>query len=253
MSNNTWRVIGKILKYTVYIFVFSVCALVIWRLCSSGDPKSMKTVTVTDSIYDAYKEDDALHIYKQNQNNITRAENNLGYFAVTQVAIIPEVNQIQIVFRYNNSTLRSIEKDLGLEKGTLLREDDLFDITLAVSTDKTPDRTDDNAYSAAEHPESVSEKRYFPTTAYTESDTKNVYNYRRYVFENVSVEELTLAVYVDIYYKGQSADGEKITPNYAEKPNGALCIYDYKSKNRTVKLSSRDIEALESYIKKNEG
>ncbi len=207
----------------------------------------MKTLTVTDSVYDAYKENGDLTVYKQNQNNITRAENNLGYFAVTQVAIIPDANEIQIVFRYNNSTLRSIEKELGLEKGALLRDSDLFDITLAISSDKTPERTDDNAYSAAEHPESVSEARYFPTAKYTESDTKNVYNYRRYVFENVSVDELTLAVYVDIYYKGENADGEQITPDYAEKPYGALCIYDYKSKNRTVKLSSSDIEALKRY------
>ena len=223
-----------------------------WRLFSSGDPKSMKTLTVTNDIYDSYEENGSLRIYKQNQNTITRAENNSGYFAVTQVAIIPEVNQIQVVFRYNNSTLRSIEKDLELEKGSLLREDDLFDISIVINTDKTPERKDDNAFSATDRPESVSEKRYFPTESYTERDTKNVYNYRRYVFENISVEELTLAVYVDIYYKGPDAKGNEKIPEYSEKPDGALCIYDYKSRNRTVKLVSRDIEAIKSYKKEEE-
>ena len=249
MSNNSWRIIGRILKYTIYLFVFSVCALMIWRLCSSGDPKSMKTLTVTDSVYDAYKNDGNIEIYRQNQNSLTRAENNLGYFGITQVAIIPEAHEIQVVFRYNTSTLRNIEKDLGIKKDTLLREDELFDLTLAISTDKTPDIKDDNAFSSSERPESVSEKRYFPTEKYTESDAKNVYNYRRYVFENVDIDDLTLAVYVDIYYKGNDAQGNAVVPNYSEKPNGTLCIYDYKSKNRPVELNKHEIEALNTYKK----
>jgi hypothetical protein len=213
----------------------------------------MKALTLNDSVYDAYVNGgDGLEIYKQKQNNLTRSENNRGYFGVTQVAIIPEADQIQVVFRYNNSTLRKMENDLGLEEGTLTKDADLFDISLTVNTDKTPDRTDDNAYNVKDHPESVSEKRYFPTEEYTKSDTKTVYNYRRYVFENVSVEELTLAVFVDIYYKGPTADGQTAKPDYSEKPNGTLCIYDYKSKNISVKLSSNDIAALDSYKKKDD-
>lgn len=250
MSNKAWRTIGKIIKYTALTAVFAVTAVILWRIFSSGDPKSVKTVIANESLCDAYYENgDELYMYYQDQGVLTRTEGNYGYFGVTQVSIIPDANQIQVVFRYNTSTLRNIESDMGLESKVLSRDADLFDITLAISTDLTPDKTEDNAFSSKEHPESVAETRCFPTESYTVRDKKNVYNYRKYVFENVSIEELTLAVYVDIYYKGEDANGNTVTPNYSEKPNGTLCIYDYKSENITRKLTSDDIDAIKAWRK----
>ena len=250
MSNKTWRIIGRIIKYTALAAVFSVSAIILWRIFSSGDPKSVKTVIPNEALVEAYeREGDGLYTYYQKQGTLTRTEESYGYFGVTQVTVIPEANQIQVVFRYNNSTLRNMEAELGLENKSLSRDADLFDVSIAISTDLTPDNTEDNAYSAKEHPDSVAETRYHPTEKYTVKDTKNVYNYRKYVFENVSIEDLTLAVYVDIYYKGNDANGNAVTPNYSEKSKGTLCIYDYKSENIEKMLTSSDIEAIKAWRK----
>ena len=252
VSNRVWRIIGKVIKYTALTCVFAVCAFMIWRIASSGDPDSMEALIVTPEIAEAYEANgENLRVYYQKQNTLTRTEENYGYFGVTFVSIIPEADQIQVVFRYNNSTLKNVAEDLGFDRNKFSREDDIFDVSLAISTDLTPDKADDNAYSAKEHPESVSEKRYFPTEEYTVKDTKNVYNYKKFVFEGVSVDELTLAVYVDIYYKGPDQNGAATVPNYEEKPMGTLIIYDYKSRNIDRKLSSDDIAAIKAFSGKN--
>lgn len=244
MSNRVWRATGRVIKTLALVFVFSVCALVLWRIFSSGDPDSMTKISVSKATYEAYeKHGDDLRIYRQNQNNITRAEKNYGYFSVTQVYIIPEANQIQVVFRYNNSTLKYVAEDLGLGE-VPSREEDIFDISLAISTDLTPDRTDDNAYSAKEFPDSVSEARYFPSET-VESDTKTVYNYRKYIFENVSLTDLSLAVYVDIYYKGNGT-----VPDYSEESMGTLCIYTYAEENIERGLTNADRDALIAWKEK---
>ena len=230
--------------------VFSVSVLLIWRIASSGDPRSVKTLIGNEALATAYAENgESLTVYYQEQGKLTRSEGNYGYFGVTQAVFIKEADQVQVIFRYNTSTLRYMEEELGLPAKSLSRDEDVFDVTIAVSTDLTPDRTDDNAFGAKDHPESVSEERYFPTEKYTVRDKKNVYNYRKYVFEGVSVEKRTLAVYVDVYYKGKDANGNRVEPDYSEKPKGTLCIYDYKSGNVPVKITNDDIAAIKAWRK----
>ncbi len=249
MSNKAWRTIGRIIKYIAFAAVFSVSAIIIWRISSSGDPSSMDTVIANEAVSEAYREKGDLYMYYQGQGKLTRAEENYGYFGITQVAVIPDADQIQIVFRYNTSTLRRMEQELGLGHKSLSRDEDVFDVTLTTSTDLTPENKEDNAFSSKEHPEAVLETRYFPTGSYTVRDKKNVYNYRKYVFENVSIEDLTLAVYVDIYYNGKDANGNEVTPDYSKKPKGTLCVYDYKSENITKKLTNNDIDAIKAWRK----
>ena len=177
--------------------------------------------------------------YKE-YDNATRADKNYGYFFITRVDIIPEANQIQLVLRYNNSTISSLKKDYGLEKEPA-REEDLFDLTLVSVTDLTPENKNDNAAKDFD-PEVMKKTRYFPTESYTVSDQKNMYNYRKFVFEDVPIEELTLALYVDIYYN------EDI--NYENDAYGTLCIWDYLAYDRSHELTANDIKALENWRKK---
>lgn len=248
MSNRSWRNTGRLIKYCALTVVFFVCAVLIWRIASSGDPQSMKTILVSESTYEAYVEGgEQLQMFYQSQQPITRGEDNYGFFSVTWVAFIPEADQLQIVFRYNNSTLKNVAKLVGTDY-VHGRDEDVFDVSVVVNTDLTPDRESDNAYNADEYPEAVSEKRYFPTQVVSEQ--KNVYNYRKYIFEGISIDELSLAVFVDIYYNGVGADGETVVPDYSEDAMGTLCIYDYKSKNISRGLTSHDISALEDWKKK---
>lgn len=248
MSNNTWRVIGKVIKYISITFVFSVCGLVLWRVFSSGDPASMKKISVSEATYNAYAENgNSLGVYYQNLDYMSREENALGYFGATKVDIIPDAEQIQVVLRYNNSTLRYVAEDLELSS-IPSREQDVFDIVLTVTTDLTPENKDDNGGNPEENPSQIAEKQYFHSD-FMLSDQKNVYNYRKYIFEGVTIEEDTIAVFVDVYYKG-----EKLTLDTENDTRiCTLCIYWYGSELLTRELTNDDHQAFVAWKEQNAG
>ena len=74
-------------------------------------------------------------------------------------------------------------------------------------------------------------------------------NYKKMIFNtdeagidlSAMLEENTLlAVYTDFYL-----DYAGFEPNYDENPIGAVCLYDYLSENKRIKLSSKDIKVIE--------
>jgi hypothetical protein len=211
----------------------------IWRVCSSGDPASMKKISVSEPTYNAYVENgNELGVYYQNLDYMSRDENALGYFGATKVDIIPSAEQIQLVLRYNNSTLRYVAEDLELDT-VPGREENVFDVALTVTTDLTPENKDDNCGNPYENPSQISEKKYYHSD-FMLSDAKNVHNYRKYIFEGVSIDENTIAVFVDIYYKG-----DKSAPDYEnDSPICTLCIYWYGSDLQTRELTKDDRQAF---------
>jgi len=240
-KNRTTRIVGRIVKYLCIAVVFAVIAFLLWRaFVSDVPPDSMNDLVMNDALAEAYEKEGKLTLTYKEYDNATRADKNYGYFFITRVDIIPEANQIQLVLRYNNSTVSSLKKDYGLEKEPA-REEDLFDLTLVSVTDLTPENKNDNAAKDFD-PEVMKKTRYFPTESYTVSDQKNMYNYRKFVFEDVPIEELTLALYVDIYYN------EDI--NYENDAYGTLCIWDYLAYDRSHELTANDIKALENWRKK---
>lgn len=242
-ASRGFRLFGKTVKILFFMLIFSVIFFLFWRIFSSDNPKSMEQLTVNDQLAAAYEQDgNDLYMFRQNLDMITRADHNYGYFAVTDSVLIPAANQIQMTFRYNNSTIDHLVEDKGLAE-TPSREDELFDVTLLLAIDLTPENTEDNL---GNDPEAVKLVRVSASSV--AEDTKNVYNYRRFVFElneaDLSLSELLdegrlLAVYTDIYYVGDV--------NYDETPYGTLCLYDHLTKVEQVKLSGRDKRALRNY------
>ena len=218
---------SKIFKISVkvlfYLFVIIVNAIMLWRVLFSGDPAKIQRLTVNDSLREAY-EDGQLLLETQEQRTLTAN----GLFAVRQCVFIPESNQIQIVVRYNNSTLRKLAQDYGLES-VPEKTDELFDVSIVKTIDKTPMDITDNT-----DPEALSEERYHPTGE-PETAYKRLYSYRRYVFENVSRED-AVGMFVDVYYKGDV--------NYEKDPYGALCIYEDGAPMEEVKLTGADKKEL---------
>lgn len=244
-ASRGFRIFGKAIKFLFFLFIFSLIFLLFWRVFSSDNPKSMEKLTVNDKLFAAYEQDgNDLYMFNQNLDMITRADHNYGYFAVTNSVFIPSANQIQITFRYNNSTITHLVEDKGLEE-TPSRDEELFDVTLLIATDLTPENTEDNL---GNDPASVKLTRVHASSVTEEQ--KNLYNYRRLVFDlddlDISLEELLesgelLAVYTDIYYVGDV--------NYEETTYGTLCIYDHLATTHEVKLSGADKRALRKYGK----
>ena len=188
------------LKVLFYLFVISVNAIMLWRVLFSGDPAKIQRLTVNDDLREAYS-DGQLLLETQEQRTLT----SNGLFAVRECIFIPEAKQIQIVVRYNNSTLRQLAKGYGLEN-VPEKTEELFDVSIVKTTDKTPLDITDNT-----NPEMLNEERYHPSGD-------------------------AVGMFVDVYYKGDI--------DYEKTPYGALCIYEDGYPVEEVKLSGSDKKAL---------
>ncbi len=218
---------SKIFKISVkvlfYLFVIIVNAIMLWRILFSGDPAKIQRLTVNDGLREAYA-DGQLHLETQEQRTLTAN----GLFAVRECIFIPEASQIQIVVRYNNSTLRRLAQDYGLES-LPDKTEELFDVSIVKTMDKTPMDITDNT-----DPEMLDEERYYPSGD-PEEAYKRLYSYRRYVFENITRDD-AVGMFVDVYYKGDT--------DYEKDPYGALCIYEDGAPMEEVKLSGADKKEL---------
>ena len=227
-----------ILRVVGWLIFVSVLGVLFWRMCStSNDPSSISNLIPTKKLANVYSvQKDELEAYYQKLDKFTRGDDNYGYFAVTQSVIIPDAENIQIVLRYNNSTLEYISEDFPELFPTVPdRDADLFDITLVKVIDLTPDDLEDN-----EKEENLKYERYSPTTSVAEKTS--IHNYRRYVFENISCED-AIEVYVNIYFKE--------TVNYDDPAFGIIQIYDSENFRHPYTLTSNDKKVLNDFLTKN--
>ena len=228
-NRHNLRVFWRVVKWSISLFLFLICAILLWRVFSSGDPDEVKYLMGNDALYEAYDEHgDELVLQYQMQDTITTAEYNRGYFSVTQYVFIPEAKQVQLVFRYNNSTIQHIAEDYGLA-AVPDKSEELFDLTLVTTTDRTPDNRADNADT-----EQLVMQRYYPSAA-TRTET-SLYTYYRFVFDNIEITPDMLYVFADIYYEGDL--------DYEKRPLGTLCLYDDESPWVDYKLSRTERKML---------
>ena len=108
--SRSFRIVGWILRILLSLAIGVVIGLLCWRLfVSTSVPANVKTIDANEKLCRAYREAGGdLYMFSQNQTSITRGEKNAGYFSTEDTRIIPDANQIQILFRYNNSTIRSL-------------------------------------------------------------------------------------------------------------------------------------------------
>ena len=217
------KITWKILRVVGWVIFCAVLGVLFSRMCStSNDPKSMSTVTPNEKLVSVYQaQGGEVYAYTQNLDKFTRGDKNYGYFHIGDAIFIDEADQIQFTLKYNNSTIEHLVIDHKLPM-LPARSEDLYDVSIVVMYDLTPDNKEDN-YGDVE--DAVSYKRFFPSDCI--SAEKTVYNYRKFVFDGIDITNRVLAVYVDIYYKG--------AVDYDEEPYGTLLIYDYETKNETYK------------------
>ena len=208
-------------RFLVAVAVGAVCTVLVWRVVASSVPKDLCQISMNDPLNEAYAEKgDGLLLYTQEQNSITRGESNYGYFTSCDVLFIPEANQIQLLIRYNDSTLKALQKDYGLAELPDSAED-WYDVTLVTATDLTPENQEDNL---ASDPASVRLDRIAPTYV-SESVHKGLYSYRRLVYDGVEMDELLLAFYADFYYVGDIRYLDEGFDIYTDEAYGTLCLY----------------------------
>ncbi len=155
---------GKIAKYVITFIVFFLCGLFIFRCCISTDQSVLKSLTVTDSLREAYAADPDLTILT---HDLPFEISEDGYLVGYSLVMIPSIEQTQITLRYNDSIYSYNE----------LPTDAHFTYSL----------TDSH----------TGEENFGEVLA---SQEKWMYNYRRVVFDGISWTEennLTVTLYCD--------------------------------------------------------
>ena len=187
---------GRALYWLLGFGIFLMTAFLFWRIYFSGLlPREMKGLSANESIkaaYATYGED--LRLLTQEQNTHTRTDENYGYFSVPRFVFIPEAKQVQVVFCYNNSTLKYTAEKYDLDARPP-RGEEIFDVSLVEISDLTPEDKSDNVDGS----KALAKTRIAPTS-YTVTTTA-LYTYFCYTFDGVTVEPDTVAVFFDIYYE----------------------------------------------------
>lgn len=238
-------------KLVIVALILFVVGVLAWRFSEATPKKELLTLTPNDKLAEAYKtKGEELVLVTQEQNSMTRAEHNYGYFAVCDAVFIPEIEQLQILVRYNDSTLKALKNDY-YEDFSHLGEgeypdssEDWYDISVLISRDLTPDNSEDNLGDVREAIELI---RIFPTSV-AESTHEGRYSYRRLVFDGVKLDKETLAVFADIYYFGDVKYKNEDFDVYNDSAYGTLCLYTFMDKDVYVEMTKDDIKAIEEYI-----
>lgn len=271
-----WRIAGFVFKGLCSLLIIGIIGLLAWRIIDRNIvPKAVKTITPNEILCEAYAEHgENLTMFYQEQTEYTREDKNYGYFANSGSVFIDEAEQLQFVLRYNNSTVKYTARDYTYYEVTdddgnkqifhskvdaddaaykidptasqehikeiipdLSRDGDLYDVTVTIMYDLTPDNDKDND---GKTPEAVKYQRFYPSEDVI-SYKKTLYNYRKYIFDGIKIDENVLAVMVDIYYVNDV--------DYDKDAYGTLLLYYYEEDNTEYKLSSADKKAIMNYLK----
>ena len=169
--------VGKILKYIVYLLIFSVYLLLIGRIILSRPSGDMKKFIITDTGCD-YENAQVL------TQELGKSIDKNGYFHISNLSYIKNTKELQITVRYNNSTIDKLEEMYGevSDKGEIF----VFTIT----------DSEGNVYD---------EYRY-------EDKSNLIYNFRRLVFDNIDFGTAS-SLRLNVYYIN---DATSTSPIYTD-------------------------------------
>lgn len=236
ITRRTTRIMGKLLRFLVLLLILAVTGVLGWRVCFSESYEITKGLSVNEKLTQAYAQhgENLILQYQEDRATITKSEGSYGYFSVIEYVFIPQANQLQVVVRYNNSTLKHLAEDYGLPE-VPDREGDHYDVSVVLTRDLTPGDSSDN------HDSSTLVKERIHPTGEPIRESTALYNYRRYTFDNVTVTDATVGAFVDIYYNGDI--------NYDADAYGTLLIYDNTAPWIAYELSDEEIERLNDAIR----
>ena len=226
-----WWIAAKVIYSLIMLGIFSMIAFLLWRiLFSGGTPDAMEQISPNAALMEAFEaKGEALVLRTQEHEIYTRGEDNNGYFSTPRVVYIPDAQQMQVLLRYNNSTLKATQKDFELEsrppKGEIV-----YDVTLYGITDLTPEDASDNQDGS----DTLGQVRLAPSS-YT-VETTSLYTFILYTFDNVTFPEDMIVMYLDIYYGG--------AVNYEAKAYGSIRVYHRDATWIDFSLTKQEIARL---------
>lgn len=187
------KILKKAFSVLFICFVFGLIALMSVRLISSKPPRSMKKMVfneITESGYNTYGEDFSVqHILaSESFNDDGMPEDSM--FSVSMITYAPQIEQLQVTLRYNKRALNYLKAEYPDAKDVT---GEYYRFALC----------DNNGVK-------------YTSYSYT-SASKTGYEYRRLVFENVSLKDVS-EIKLHVYYVNQESK---------EAPRHTLCVYRY--------------------------
>ena len=223
----------RMIRYFFVFLILAVNVLIWWRvLFSDRIPGDLKKLTLTPALTEAYARDGAVDMFLQNHEEIIWEGKTRGYFWVPRALFIRNAGEVQLLIRYNNSTLSHIAEDFSLPSPPS-RDSDVVDVTLVVRQSVTTEREGETL-------SEIIETRLQPSADVLHA-RKNMYNYRKFVFDGIDFDKVTEIV-VQFYYRG--------AVDYNAAPYGELLIYDNRpdTLSRDVALSRSEERALAAAV-----
>ncbi len=189
------KIVGRVLKISALILVFGVIALLLGRiLLAEYYPKDMKSFAHTDGVVQAVQENGSLTVHTQ---NLRASYDNPSFalFMADHLYYVPELGELQVTLRYNNSTLAEMKEHFGLDRVPEASLD-LFSFSLVDQTvlDENGKETEDGG------------RRVYPASLKTES--KFMYQYVKLTFTGIDFEAADW-LRLDIAYTGTEAPVDK--------------------------------------------
>ena len=191
------KIISRILKWTCYAVIFLVAALLIGRIVLANYyPPAMQSYYVTDAMRAAATPDHVPTVYRQGLR-ISYDDHDDGKYArfmASNQYYCPELGELQITLRYNNSTLERIKEDFEL--------------------DAIPENTEDLFVFAI----SDNNEKHTTAVAHMEVDHKFMYTYIKLTFTGIDfISEESGWARVEICYKD--------AVNF-DKPYGTIPVWE---------------------------
>lgn len=91
---------GKIAKSFVYLIVFIICGMFIFRCCVATDKSLLNTLRATDALKEAYAADPHIEMLT---HELPFELSEDGYLSGYALVMIPSIEETQVTLRYNDS------------------------------------------------------------------------------------------------------------------------------------------------------
>ncbi len=229
----TFFVVRLVLRAVLALFLALLTLFLLWRVFLSGRaPRALRGVAPNAVLAAAMERDGDLTVFYQDEASVTRGTKDRGYFGAPYCRFIENAEEVQVLLRYNNSTLEHTREDFSLSE-TPPRGVPLFDTTLLLLIDLTPEDLSDNVDGS----ETVDKVRIAPVSA--EYATTKLYTYCRLTFDGVRADGALIAVYLDMYYKD--------AVDYTKEAYGTLRLYHVENERIAAPLSAKEKEKILSW------
>ena len=237
-SSTAYKLIKLSIKLLGIGLVLFVYGLLFFRMCSLDSlPKELDDLVVTEGMKTAYQQGGGDNFIYQRKDLFNTDKDSYGYFAVPSYVIVKGADEIQVVFRYNVSTLEKVAEEFDLPSVPDRNTVDLFDLTLTLKHSVGDIKETEEGEETIDY--DASENHYLTLIEpySVEFFTEGKHNFVRCIFKNVGFDEAnTLGVFLNVYYRDNV--------NYEETPYATVRLYHYTTTNKIYPLTKNDKKAL---------